>query len=173
MPCLASPSADRPVRGEHRLAGVDVGRRQPDFLFEIYLHDRHETLLIWLLVDLHLDVAGLHLLDHLRSQIEAAEQDLAGRDVAVLQQARDVGMPQARLDIGGGVRMGADIGADAIGDDCAVALTSRRSIMTSRSGLAFLNSSSPFIMPLARCSDQFWPGALTPTRTRIGPVLRE
>ena len=38
-----------------------------------------------------------------------------------------------------------------------------------RAGLAALNSSSAFVIPPARCSDQFWPGALTPTTICTGP----
>ena len=46
---------------------------------------------------------------------------------------------------------------------------SKRTILIWRDGLAALNSSSAFMMPAARCSDQFWPGALTPTTRCNGP----
>ena len=66
---------------------------KPDLLLEIDLHDRQEPLLVGLLVDLDLDVAGLHLLDDLRREVEPAEQDLAGRNAAVLQHAGHVRVP--------------------------------------------------------------------------------
>ena len=102
--------------GRHdALAGVDVGRRQPDGLGQIDLHHRHEALHVGLLVDLHLDVARLHLLQHLGHEVEAAEQHLARRDAAVGQHLRDAGVPEAGVEIGGGVGMRVEIGADAVG----------------------------------------------------------
>src|SRR5436190_7707460 len=105
------------VRRDDALARVDVGRSKTDLLGKIDFHDRHEALFIGLLIDLHLDVARLHLLQYLGHEIEAAEQYLAGRDTAVSEHASDARMPVAGIEIGGGVRMGVQIGPDAVGDD--------------------------------------------------------
>ena len=94
---------------------VDVGRGESDLLLEIDLHDRHEALLVRLLIDLDLNVAGLHLLDDLRREIEPAEQNLARRDAAILSMRATFECQKPGLEIGGRVRMGAEIGADAVG----------------------------------------------------------
>ena len=108
-------------------ARVDVGRRKADRLGQIDLHHRHEALLVGLLVDLHLDIAVLHLLQHLRHEVEAAEQHLARRDAAVGQHPGDARVPVAGVEIGGGVRVGVEIGADAVGGDGEIGARCRSS----------------------------------------------
>ena len=58
---------------------------KPMFFFEINLHHRQESLFVRLLVDLDLDITGFHHFEHLRHQIEAAEENLARRNIAVLK----------------------------------------------------------------------------------------
>ena len=89
------------------LPGIHVGRGKPHCLVEVGFHDRNEALHVRLLVDLDLDVAiDFICWTHFRHKVEAAEQHFAGRDAAVRKHARDSGVPEARVEIGGRVRDG-------------------------------------------------------------------
>ena len=71
-------------RKHETVAGVDVRGRKSDRFRQIGFHDRHEALHVGLLIGVSLNVAGLHLLQDVRLDVEAADDDLSGRNAAVL-----------------------------------------------------------------------------------------
>ena len=69
--------------------------------------------------------------------------------------------------------MGVEIGADAVGDDRKVGARVRPLDRDFAVRIGLLEFLKRFIMPSARCSDQFWPGRRDADEHVDRAVLRE